>query len=43
MELQGGFVSFAGSGYLIVTGLCREFGVSRKTGHEWLGRVELEK
>ena len=38
MEQKQRFVSLAGSGHFTVTELCREFGVSRKTGHKWLGR-----
>ena len=38
MEQKQRFVSLAGSGHFTVTELCREFGISRKTGHKWLGR-----
>ena len=38
MEQKQRFVSLAGSGHFTVTELCREFEVSRKTGHKWLGR-----
>ena len=30
------FVSLAGSGHFTMTELCRDFGVSRKTGHKWV-------
>ena len=42
MEQKQRFVSLAGSGHFTVTELCREFGVSRKTGHKWLGRHAQE-
>lgn len=38
MEQKQRFVSLAGSSHFTVTELCREFGISRKTGHKWLAR-----
>ena len=38
MEQKQRFVSLAGSGHFTMTELCREFGVSRKTGHKWVAR-----
>jgi len=38
MEEKMRFVSLAESGRFEVVGLCREFGISRKTGYKWLGR-----
>jgi transposase-like protein len=38
MDQKQRFVSLAGSGHFTVTELCLEFGISRKTGHKWLGR-----
>ena len=38
MEQKQRFVSLAGSGYLTLTELCRDFGVSRKTGHKCVAR-----
>ena len=32
------FVSLAQSGHFTVSELCKEFGISRKSGHKWLGR-----
>ncbi len=32
------FVSLAQSGHFTVSELCEEFGISRKSGHKWLGR-----
>jgi transposase-like protein len=42
MEQKQRFVSLAESGYFTVTELCREFGISRKTGHKWLSRYRLD-
>jgi transposase len=38
MEQKQRFVSLAGSGHFSMTELCRDFGVSRKTGHNWVAR-----
>ena len=38
MEQKQRFVSLAGSGHFTMTELCRDFGVSRKTGHKWVAR-----
>ena len=38
MEERLRFVSLAESGRFEVVSLCREFGVSRKTGYKWIGR-----
>jgi transposase InsO family protein len=38
MEQKQQFVSLAGSGHFTMTELCRDFGVSRKTGHKWVAR-----
>ena len=38
MEERVRFVSLAESGKQSFASLCREFGVSRKTGYKWLGR-----
>jgi transposase-like protein len=38
MEQKQRFVSLAGSGHFTLTELCRDFGVSRKTGHKWVAR-----
>ena len=38
MEQKQRFVSLAGSGHFTITELCRDFGVSRKTGHKWVAR-----
>jgi len=32
------FVSLAESGRFEIVGLCRDFGISRKTGCKWIGR-----
>jgi transposase InsO family protein len=40
MEMKLRFVSLARSGRFRVSELCKEFGISRKTGHKWLGRYE---
>jgi transposase InsO family protein len=32
------FVSLAESGRFEIVGLCRDFGISRKTGYKWIGR-----
>ena len=34
------FVVRARNGEESISDLCREFGVSRKTGHKWLGRFQ---
>ena len=36
------FVSTYLGGSESISALCREFGISRKTGHKWLGRFRLE-
>ena len=41
MEQKQRFVSLAESGHFTVTELCREFGLSRKTGNKWLRRYRL--
>jgi hypothetical protein len=38
MEKRQQFVSLAGSGHFMVTELCGQFEISRKTGHMWLAR-----
>jgi transposase-like protein len=38
MEQKHRFVSLAGSGHFTMTELCREFGITRKTGHKWVAR-----
>ena len=38
MEQKQRFINLAQSGHFTVTELCEEFGISRKTGHKWLGR-----
>ena len=38
MEEKQRFVSLAQSGHFTVSELCEEFGISRKSGHKWLGR-----
>jgi len=38
MEQKQRFVSMAGSGHFTMTELCRDFGISRKTGHKWVTR-----
>jgi len=38
MEEKQRFVSLAQSGHFTVSELCKEFGISRKSGHKWLGR-----
>ncbi|HEY5745323.1 MAG TPA: helix-turn-helix domain-containing protein [Chryseolinea sp.] len=40
MEQKQRFVSLAQSGHFTVSELCEQFGISRKTGHKWLGRYE---
>ena len=42
MEQKQRFVSLAESGHFTVSELCREFGISRKTGHKWLTRYRLD-
>ena len=37
MEERIRFVSLAESGRFEVLGLCRDFGISRKTGYKWIG------
>src|SRR5690348_17717838 len=38
MSIREEFVCFASQPDANVTALCRQFGVSRKTGHKWLAR-----
>lgn len=38
MEEKQRFVSLAQSGHFTVSELCKEFGISRKSGHKWLVR-----
>jgi transposase InsO family protein len=38
MEQRIRFVSLAESGRFEILGLCRDFGISRKTGYKWIGR-----
>lgn len=38
MDQKQRFVSLAGSGHFTMTELCRDFGISRKTGHKWVAR-----
>jgi transposase InsO family protein len=38
MEQKQRFVSLAGSGHFTMTELCKEFGITRKTGHKWVAR-----
>ena len=38
MDQKLRLVSLAGSGHFTMTELCRDFGVSRKTGHKWVAR-----
>ena len=38
MEQRIRFVNLAESGRFEILGLCREFGISRKTGYKWIGR-----
>jgi transposase-like protein len=38
MEQKQRFASMAGSGHFTMTQLCRDFGISRKTGHKWVTR-----
>jgi transposase-like protein len=38
MEQKQRFINLAQSGHFTVTELCAEFGITRKTGHKWLGR-----
>lgn len=40
MEEKLKFVTLAGTGRFSVAELCREFGISRKTGHKYLARYE---
>lgn len=42
MEQKQRFVSLAGSGHFTMTELCRDFGISRKTGHKWAARHAAE-
>ena len=37
---RAAFVEMAGEEGAIIAELCRHFGISRKTGYKWLGRVE---
>jgi putative transposase len=41
MEEKMRFVSLAESGRFEIVALCREFGISRKTGYKWIGRYEV--
>ncbi|MBC2601021.1 leucine zipper domain-containing protein [Puniceicoccus vermicola] len=36
------FVTLAGTGRFTITDLCRDFGISRKTGHKYLERHSRE-
>jgi transposase-like protein len=38
MEQKQRFISLAGSGHFTMTELCRDFGISRQTGHKWVAR-----
>ena len=38
MEQKQRFVSLAGSGHFTMTELCRDFEISRQTGHKWAAR-----
>jgi transposase InsO family protein len=38
MEQKQRFINLAQSGHFTVTELCEEFGITRKTGHKWIGR-----
>lgn len=40
METRQRFVSLAESGHFTITELCKEFGISRKTGHKWINRYK---
>lgn len=40
MEEKQRFVSLAESGRFEIVELCREFGISRKTGYKWIGRYQ---
>lgn len=40
MDNRSEFVRLAGQGGVSVAALCRRFGISRKTGYKWLGRVQ---
>ena len=42
MDQKQRFVSLAESGHFSITELCEQFGISRKTGHKWLGRYRQE-
>ena len=41
MEQREEFVERAKSGQQTMAALCREYGISRKTGYKWLNRAEL--
>lgn len=40
METRQRFVNLAESEYFTITELCKEFGISRKTGHKWINRYK---
>ena len=42
MEQKHRFVALAESGHFTVSELCRELGISRKTGHKWLTRYRQQ-
>jgi transposase InsO family protein len=42
MDQKQRFVSLAESGHFSITELCGQFGISRKTGHKWLGRYRQD-
>jgi transposase-like protein len=42
MEQRIRFVSLAQSGRFEILGLCRDFGISRKTGYKWIGRYRQD-
>lgn len=42
MSLRREFVTLASQPEANVSGLCRRFGISRKTGYKWIGRFEAE-
>ena len=41
MEQKQALVSIAESGHFTASELCREIGISRRTGHKWLTRYRL--
>ena len=40
MEQRKQFIIAASAEDANISGLCREFGISRKTGHKWINRAE---